>query len=90
MNPLFPTMASYPWEGFDPADNTSKDIPIYEHAQVIDQDYITSWNNEEAPGYSGADDLTNHTSVWRSIASKDLPPNVPALWTFVVTSATSP
>jgi acyl-homoserine lactone acylase PvdQ len=65
-NPLFPTMASYPWEGFDPADNTSKDIPIYEHPQVIDQSYITSWNNAEAPGYSGADDLTNHTSVWRS------------------------
>jgi acyl-homoserine lactone acylase PvdQ len=65
-NPLFPTMAKYPWQGFNPADNTAKYIPIYEHPQVIDQDYITSWNNEEAPGYSGADDLTNHTSVWRS------------------------
>jgi len=64
-NPLFPTMANYPWVGFNPANNTSKDIPIYEHPQVIDQDWITSWNNKEAPEYSGADDLTNYSSVWR-------------------------
>jgi acyl-homoserine lactone acylase PvdQ len=65
-NPLYPTMASHPWVGFNPANNTSKDLPIYEHPQVIDQNWITSWNNKEAPGYSGPDDLTNFTSVWRS------------------------
>jgi acyl-homoserine lactone acylase PvdQ len=65
-NPLFPTMARYPWVGFNPADNTSRDEPAYVHPQVIDQPWITSWNNKEAPGYSGADDLTNYSSVWRS------------------------
>jgi acyl-homoserine lactone acylase PvdQ len=65
-NPLFPTMSSYPWVGFDPANNTSQDIPMYEHPQMIDQNWITSWNNKEAPGYSGADDLTNYSSIWRS------------------------
>jgi acyl-homoserine lactone acylase PvdQ len=65
-NPLYPTWAKYPWVGFNPANNTAKYIPFYEHPQVIDQPDITSWNNKEAPEYSGADDLTNYSSVWRS------------------------
>ncbi len=65
-NPLYPTMAAYPWVGFNPADNTSEDLAADAHPQVIDQSFLTSWNNKEAPGYSGADDLTNYSSVWRS------------------------
>jgi acyl-homoserine lactone acylase PvdQ len=65
-DPLYPTMAKYPWVDFNPANNTAKYVPFDAHPQVIDQPWITSWNNKEAPGYSGADDLTNYSSVWRS------------------------
>jgi acyl-homoserine lactone acylase PvdQ len=65
-NPLYPTMSTYPWVGFNGATNTSEDIPWYEHPHVIDQSWITSWNNHEAPEYSSTDDLTNYSSVWRS------------------------
>ncbi len=65
-DPLYPTMSSYPWVGFNGTDNTSEDIPAYAHPHVIDQSWITSWNNHEAPEYSSTDDLTNYSSVWRS------------------------
>lgn len=65
-NPLFPTWSAFPWKGFNPQQNTAAYLPADEHPQVIDQPYITSWNNKQAPAYSGADSLTNFTSVWRS------------------------
>jgi acyl-homoserine lactone acylase PvdQ len=64
-NPLYPTMSTYPWVGFNGATNTSEDLPAYDHPNVIDQPWITSWNNHEAAEYSSTDDLTNYSSVWR-------------------------
>src|SRR6185436_14659620 len=37
-----------------------------QHPRVIDQDYLTSWNNKQAPGYSAADGNYSFGSVHRS------------------------
>ena len=40
--------------------------PFEEHPQVINQPYITSWNNKQAPGYRAADDHYGYGPVYRS------------------------
>jgi acyl-homoserine lactone acylase PvdQ len=54
VDPRFPTWSQFPWKGFDPNTNLSQYLPFDAHPQVIDQDYLTSWNNKQAPG-SGLD-----------------------------------
>jgi acyl-homoserine lactone acylase PvdQ len=53
------------WAGFDPSDVTARYTPFAQHPQVIDQDWITSWNNKQAKGYAGADSNL-FSSVFRS------------------------
>jgi acyl-homoserine lactone acylase PvdQ len=68
-DPEFPTWGTgqYDWQGWDPVTNPSADglaggtniadyTPFNEHPQVINQDYISSWNNKQAPGYRAAED----------------------------------
>jgi hypothetical protein len=43
-----------------------REAPFEEHPQVIDQDYLTSWNNKQAKGYRGADSRFGWGSVHRS------------------------
>ena len=42
--------------------------PFRRHPQVIDQNFLTSWNNKQAPGYRAADDNWNFGPVFRSTA----------------------
>jgi acyl-homoserine lactone acylase PvdQ len=51
VDPRLPTSARFTWRGFDPAANTADYTPFSAHPQVIDQSYITSWNNKPAHGY---------------------------------------
>ena len=59
-DPLFPSWASDPWQGFRPAAQmtpaslTEKQTAQNAHPHVIDQSYLTSWNNKQAPGYNDA------------------------------------
>jgi acyl-homoserine lactone acylase PvdQ len=53
------------WQGWDPDTNVADYTPPSEHPQVVNQDYITSWNNKQAPGFSGADSNL-FSSVFRS------------------------
>ena len=39
-----------------PADQLSAQEPCAAHPQVVDQRYITSWNNKQAPGFRAPDD----------------------------------
>src|SRR3954469_10276437 len=57
VNPSFPVRAKPPflWRGFDAAAMTARYTPASQHAQVVDQDWITSWNNKQAPGTRAAD-----------------------------------
>jgi hypothetical protein len=69
VDPNFPTHADYEWQGFDPeiygGHNEVQKTPCSEHPQVIDQPYITSWNNKQAKKYSAADDNYAFGSVFR-------------------------
>jgi acyl-homoserine lactone acylase PvdQ len=50
----------------DPRTNMSKQEPCSAHPQVIDQDYLTSWNNKQAPGFRAPDDDFSRGPVFRS------------------------
>jgi hypothetical protein len=54
VDPLLPTNARFEWRGFNPDDNTASYTPLAQHPRAIDQDWMTSWNNRQAPGYAGA------------------------------------
>ncbi|HUE28564.1 MAG TPA: penicillin acylase family protein, partial [Solirubrobacteraceae bacterium] len=71
-NPLFPTWAGYSWQGYhpaplmSPASLTERDTAENAHPHVIDQAYLTSWNNKQAPGYGDAATGQEFSSVYRS------------------------
>jgi acyl-homoserine lactone acylase PvdQ len=60
-----PMAASEEWRGFDPGTNTSRLTAFSAHPRAIDQTYLTSWNNRQAPGYAGADSNL-YSAVYRS------------------------
>ena len=68
-DPEFPAWGTgkYDWQGWSPVTDPSSDTlaggtniatytPFQQHPQVINQDYISSWNNKQAPGYRAAED----------------------------------
>ncbi len=65
-HPNFPVFAKrrFMWKDFDPTLNTFARDPIGKHAQVIDQRYLTSWNNKQAKGYR-CDGIRCYSSVYR-------------------------
>ncbi len=71
-NPLFPTWAKYPWAGYQgaaatsPSSLTERQTPQSAHPQTVDQSYLTSWNNKQAPGYNDAATGQQYASVFRS------------------------
>ncbi len=56
LDPLLPVKArrAFEWKGWDPVDNTADYTPFEQHPQVINQSYMTSWNNKQAPGFRAA------------------------------------
>jgi hypothetical protein len=68
IDPNFPVTGSpqFEWRGFDPDKLTEDRTPFDQHPQVVDQSYITSWNNKQAPGYRAADGNFGYGSVFRS------------------------
>ncbi len=67
-DPDFPNWGTgaYDWQGFNKDLQTSNLTPFSEHPQVINQPYITSWNNKQAAGYNSADDNYSYGPVFRS------------------------
>jgi Penicillin amidase len=71
-DPLFPSWAGDAWQGLHPAAQmtpaslTEEQTPESAHPQTVDQTYITSWNNKQAPGYNDAATGQEYASVWRS------------------------
>jgi acyl-homoserine lactone acylase PvdQ len=68
-DPEFPAWGTgqYDWQGWDPVlpengtglaggTNIADYTPFSQHPQVINQDYLSSWNNKQAPGYRAAED----------------------------------
>ncbi len=56
----------YDWQGWETTFKTAQYTPFEEHPQVVNQSYITSWNNKQAPGYDAADDNYAYGPVHRS------------------------
>jgi acyl-homoserine lactone acylase PvdQ len=71
-DPLFPTWSGYPWTGCTgaaqttPSSLTEQQTPQSAHPQTTDQDYLTSWNNKQAPGYGDPATGQEYASVFRS------------------------
>jgi acyl-homoserine lactone acylase PvdQ len=64
VDPNLPTFGRDPflWQSFKPLPTATEDLePLASHPRVIDQDYLTSWNNRQAPDYN-----TGYTSLYRS------------------------
>ncbi|PRX97173.1 penicillin acylase family protein [Allonocardiopsis opalescens] len=43
---------AYQWQDWNPADNGARYHPFAERPQVVNQDYISNWNNRQAAGYT--------------------------------------
>jgi acyl-homoserine lactone acylase PvdQ len=70
VDPNFPAKGdgTYDWQSFNPDLQTATYTPFSEHPQTINQSYITSWNNKQAPAYRAADDNYSYGPVYRSLS----------------------
>jgi hypothetical protein len=71
-DPLFPTWSSSAWPGYaggdplTPAGLTERDTRLNAHPHVVDQSFLTSWNNKQAAGYNDAATHQQFSSIYRS------------------------
>jgi acyl-homoserine lactone acylase PvdQ len=71
-DPLFPTWSSDAWRGLTgaaqmtPQSLTERDMGENGHPHVVDQSYITSWNNKQAPGFGDPATAQQFSSIYRS------------------------
>ena len=72
-DPDFPNWGTgeYDWKGWETTFKTSDVTPFEEHPRVINQDYITSWNNKQAPGFDSADGQFGYGPIYRSDSLDD-------------------
>ena len=71
-DPLFPSWSSDTWKGFaGSAQSTPQSTVVAQtgenaHPHVIDQAWLTSWNNKQAPGYGDPATGQQYSSIYRS------------------------
>jgi acyl-homoserine lactone acylase PvdQ len=65
-DPNFPVSSELEWKDFDPGQLRAAATPIGQRAQVVDQRFITSWNNKQARGTRAADGNWGYGSTYRS------------------------
>jgi acyl-homoserine lactone acylase PvdQ len=67
-SPDFPVLGTgaFDWKGFNPDLHTSKTVPLDRRPHAIDQKYLVSWNNKQAPGWAAADDKFSYGPIFRS------------------------
>jgi acyl-homoserine lactone acylase PvdQ len=72
-DPNFPAFANkrYRWRDYETRLFTEDRIPCRKRPQAIDQDYLTSWNNKQAPGYRAADSRFDWNSLDRVLPLND-------------------
>ena len=54
------------WQGFNATTQTANYTPFAEHPQTVNQTYLTSWNNKQAPGYAASDSNWAYGPIYRS------------------------
>jgi acyl-homoserine lactone acylase PvdQ len=67
-SPDFPIWGTgeYDWRDLDTDLHTSALLPYEKHPQAVNQPFIVSWNNKQAPRWAAADDNYHWGSVFRS------------------------
>src|SRR3954470_15023514 len=67
-SPDFPILGTgeFDWQGFNPDDYTMKTVPLDQRPHAVDQPYLVSWNNKQAPGWAAADDKYTFGPLYRS------------------------
>ena len=68
VDPNVPTMGTprFEWRGLQPVPEVAAtQTPFGHHPQVIDQKFLTSWNNKQARGFRAADDNYGYQSLYR-------------------------
>jgi acyl-homoserine lactone acylase PvdQ len=67
-SPDFPVLGTgaFDWQGFDPDLHTSRTVPLNRRPHAVDQRYLVSWNNKQAPGWAAADDKFSYGPIFRS------------------------
>src|SRR3954447_2156746 len=61
----------FEWRNFDPIARTSRETPFRQRPQVIDQRYITNWNNKQARGFRASDANFSYGPLYRSQLLED-------------------
>ena len=66
-SPDFPILGTgrYDWKGYDPKTHLAAWLPQRSHPHVLDQRYLVSWNNKQAPGWAAADDQYGYGPIYR-------------------------
>ena len=67
-SPDFPVLGTgkYDWRGFDPDIHTSKTVSLNARPHAVNQRYLVSWNNKQAPRFAAADDKFTFGPIYRS------------------------
>jgi acyl-homoserine lactone acylase PvdQ len=67
-SPDFPVLGTgaFDWQGFDADLHTMNTVPLDRRPHAIDQRYLVSWNNKQAPGWAAADDKFSYGPIFRS------------------------
>ncbi len=71
-DPLFPSWSSDSWKGFagaaqsTPQSTVVAQTPENAHPHVVDQSWLTSWNNKQAPAYGDPATGQEYSSIYRS------------------------
>jgi acyl-homoserine lactone acylase PvdQ len=73
IDPNLPARARkrFEWKNWDPSRHTASYTPARTHPQLIDQSYITSWNNKQARGHRASDAEWGYGPVYRSTPLDD-------------------
>src|SRR3954447_14297595 len=68
LNPNFPVWAKpkLEWRGWNPDTWTSQRASEKQRPKAVNQDWIISWNNKQAPGYAASDSTWSYSSLYRS------------------------
>jgi len=72
-DPNFPVHSRFLWRGFDPDAPPGATpfplalTPFESHPQVVNQSFLTSWNNKQARAFRAADDQWSYGSTYRSV-----------------------
>ena len=54
------------WKNFNATNQTASYTPFAQHPQTVNQSYLTSWNNKQAPGFSASDSNWSYGPLYRS------------------------